>query len=95
MGIVQCLFNLLYYVIGVRNTKKPPFKLVDINLGSSEAYLLKLEKNLSYGFAIIFFPKKYKIYNFVSFEIIFFVKNAVLNISRYLKRFYTYRKIFS
>ena len=24
MGIVQCLFNLLYYVIGVRNTKKPP-----------------------------------------------------------------------
>ena len=34
------------------------FKLVDINLGSSEAYLLKLEKNMSYGFAIIFFPKK-------------------------------------
>ena len=26
MGIVQCLFNLLYYVIGVRNTKKPPSK---------------------------------------------------------------------
>ena len=25
VGIVQCLFNLLYYVIGVRNTKKPPF----------------------------------------------------------------------
>ena len=24
MGIVQCLFNLLYYVIGVRNTKKLP-----------------------------------------------------------------------
>ena len=24
MGIVQCLFNLLYYVIGVRNSKKPP-----------------------------------------------------------------------
>ena len=24
--IVQCLFNLLYYVIGVRNTKKPPIK---------------------------------------------------------------------
>ena len=24
VGIVQCLFNLLYYVIGVRNTKKPP-----------------------------------------------------------------------
>ena len=26
MGIVQCLFNLLYYVIGVRNTKIPPKK---------------------------------------------------------------------
>ena len=26
VGIVQCLFNLLYYVIGVRNTKKPPDK---------------------------------------------------------------------
>ena len=26
VGIVQCLFNLLYYVIGVRNTKKPPEK---------------------------------------------------------------------
>ena len=24
VGIVQCLFNVLYYVIGVRNTKKPP-----------------------------------------------------------------------
>ena len=52
-------------------------KLADIKLENSEAYLPKLEKNLSLGFEII--------------DI--FCKNAVLNICRYLKRFYTYQKI--
>ena len=46
-------------------------------LESSEAYLRKLEKNLTYGFEII--------------DI--FCKNAILNICRYPKRFYTYKKI--
>ena len=53
------------------------FKLADIKLESLEAYLPKLKKNLSYGFKII--------------DI--FCKNVVLNIYRYLKRFYTYKKI--
>ena len=53
------------------------FKLADIKLESVEAYLPKLKKNLSYGLEII--------------EI--FCKNVVLNICRYLKRFYTYKKI--
>ena len=47
------------------------FKLADIELESSEGYLLKLEKNLSYCFETI--------------DV--FCKNAVLNICRYLKRF--------
>ena len=47
-----------------------------IKLGSSEAYLLKLEKNLSQRIEII--------------DI--FCKNAVLNICRYLKRFLPTRK---
>ena len=46
-------------------------------LESSEAYLPKLEKNLSQGFEIV----------------VIFCKNAVLNICRSLKRFYTYKKI--
>ena len=49
----------------------------NLKLESSEAYLPKLEKNLSKGFEII--------------DI--FCKNAVLNICRYLKRFYSYKKI--
>ena len=52
------------------------FKLADIKLESSEAYLPKLEKSVI-GFWII--------------DI--FCKNEVLNICRYLKRFYTYKKI--
>ena len=32
VGIVQCLFNLLYYVIGVCNTKKP--LLIDHKIAS-------------------------------------------------------------
>ena len=54
------------------------FKLADIRLDiySSEAYLPKLEKNLSEGFKII--------------DI--FCKNAVLNICRYLTGFYTCKK---
>ena len=43
----------------------------------SEAYLLKLGKTLSRDFEVIFI----------------FRKNEVLNVCRYLKRFYTYKKI--
>ena len=53
------------------------FKLADIKLESSEAYLLKLGKNLSWDFEVIFI----------------FRKNEVLNICQYLKSFYTYKKI--
>ena len=53
------------------------FKRADIKLESSEAYLLKLGKNLSWDFEVIFI----------------FRKNEVLKICRYLKRFYTYKKI--
>ena len=53
------------------------FKLADTKLESSEAYLPKLEKNLSWGFEIVGI----------------FCQNAVLNICRYLKRFFTYKKI--
>ena len=46
MGIVQCLFNLLYYVIGVRNTKKPPQHCME-GMGEGKLYflLLKLVKH--------------------------------------------------
>ena len=47
-----------------------------MKLESSEAYLLKLGKNLSWDFEVIFI----------------FRKNDVTNICRYLKRFYTYKK---
>ena len=53
------------------------FKLTDVNLESSEAYLLKLTKHLSWDFEVI----------------CIFSKNAVLNICRYLKGFYIYKKI--
>ena len=53
------------------------FKPADVKLESSEAYLLKLGKNLSWDFEVIYI----------------FRKNAVLNICRYLKGFYTYKKI--
>ena len=53
------------------------FKLSDIKLEGSNAYSLKLGKNLSWDFEAISF----------------FCKNAVLNICRYLKRFYSYKKI--
>ena len=48
-----------------------------MKLESSEAYLLKLGKNLLWDFEVIFI----------------FRKNDVSNICRYLKRFYTYKKI--
>ena len=51
--------------------------MADIKLESSEAYLPKLEKHLSQDFEIM--------------DI--FCKSEVLNICRYLKRFYTYKKI--
>ena len=47
------------------------FKLADVKLESSEAYLLKLGKNLSWDFEVIYI----------------FRKNAVLNICRYPKGF--------
>ena len=49
------------------------FRLKDIKQESSEAYLLKLEKNLSQSYR----------------DIDNFCKNAVLNIYRYLESFYT------
>ena len=49
------------------------FKLADVKLESSEAYLLKLGKNLSWDLEVIYI----------------FRKNAVLNIRRYLKGSYT------
>ena len=51
------------------------FKLADVKLESSEACfdLMKLGKNLSWDFEVIYI----------------FRKNAVLNICRYLKGFYT------
>ena len=58
------------------STVKIAFKLADMKLESSEAYLLKLGKNLSWDFEVIFI----------------FRKNDVTNICRYLKRFYTYKK---
>ena len=53
------------------------FKLACIKLESSEAYSLKLGKNLSWNFEVIFI----------------FRKTEVLNICRYLKSFYIYKKI--
>ena len=52
------------------------FKLADVKLESSEAYLLKLGKNLSWDFEVIYI----------------FSKKEVLNICRYLKGFYIYKK---
>ena len=53
------------------------FKVADIKLESSKGYLLKLGKNLLWDFEVIYI----------------FRKNAVLNICRYLKGSYTYKKI--
>ena len=53
------------------------FKVADVKLESSKAYLLKLGKNLLWDFEVIYI----------------FRKNAVLNICRYLKSSYTYKKI--
>ena len=53
------------------------FKLADVKLESSEAYLLKLGKNLSWDFEVIYI----------------FRKNAVLKMCRYLKGFFTYKKV--
>ena len=54
------------------------FRLADVKLESSDAYLLKLGKNMSWDFEVIYI----------------FRKNAVLNICRYLRGFYTYKKIY-
>ena len=53
------------------------FKVADVKLEGSKAYLLKCGKNLSWDFEVIYI----------------FRKNAVLNICRYLKGSYTYKKI--
>ena len=52
------------------------FKPADAKLESSEAYLLKLGKNLSWDFEVVHI----------------FRKNAVLDICRYLKGVYVYKK---
>ena len=53
------------------------FEHSNIKLESSEAYLLKLGKNMSWDFEVIYI----------------FRKNAVLKICRDLRGFYTYKKI--
>ena len=53
------------------------YKVADIKLESSEAYLLKLGENLSRDFEVISI----------------FRKNEVLNICQYPKGFYIYKKI--
>ena len=73
----RCILRLNLTSYSASSTVTIDFKLADIKLESSEAYLPKLEKNLSKGFEII--------------DI--FCKNAFLNICRYLKCFYTYKKI--
>ena len=62
---------------GAISTVTIAFKLADIKPESTEAYMLKLGKNLSWDFEVIFI----------------FRKNEVLNICWYLKSFYTYKKI--
>ena len=52
------------------------FKRADVKLKSSEAYLLKLWKHLSWDFEVI----------------CIFRKNVILNVCRYLKGFYVYKK---
>ena len=52
------------------------FKLADVKLESSEVYLLKLGENMSWDFEVAYI----------------FRKNAVLDICRYLKGFYVYKK---
>ena len=52
------------------------FKLAGVKQESSEAYLLRLGKNLSWDFEVVYI----------------FRKNAVLDICRYLKGFYVYKK---
>ena len=49
----------------------------DFKLEGSNAYLMKLGKNLSWDFEVI----------------LFFCKNAILNTCWYLKRFYSFKKI--
>ena len=66
-----------YTICAASSTVTIDFKLADIKLESSEAYLLKLDKNLSKGFEVI--------------DI--FCKKVFLNRCRYLKRFYTYNKM--
>jgi len=53
------------------------FKVADIKLENSKAYLLKCGKNLLWDFEVIYI----------------FRKNADLNICRYLKNVHTYKKI--
>ena len=74
-GSLSALFRPIF--CGAISTVTIAFKLADIKLESSEAYLLKLGKNLSWDFEVIFI----------------FRKNEILNICRYLKSFYTNKKI--
>ena len=69
-------FALLRFVSKREGQIQSKFDVKDVKLESSEACLLKLGKNLSWDFEVIYI----------------FRKNAVLNIYRYLKSFYTYKK---
>ena len=69
-GTIKSSKKFLLAICAASSSVTINFKLLDIKLENSEAYLPKLEKNLSYGFEIS--------------EIC--CKNEVLNIRRYLKR---------
>ena len=56
VGIVQCLFNLLYYVIGVRNTKKPPVSREFLCFSSGVFQILEsvlFQDNLRWHFILL------------------------------------------
>ena len=66
-------FALLRFVSKREGQIQSKFDVKDVKLESSEACLLKLGKNLSWDFEVIYI----------------FRKNAVFNICRYRKGFYT------
>ena len=63
-------------IFAASSTDTIALRLADVKLESSEAYLLKVEKNLWWDFEVICILSK----------------NVVLNICRYLKGFYIYKK---
>ena len=75
--LLMCQLSILRLnltsIFAASSTDTIAFRLADLKLESSEAYLLKVGKNLWWDFEVI----------------CIFSKNVVLNICRYLKGFYT------